>query len=207
MVLARPRFDGKTGLRFVVVGTGRSATQYASRLFKKLGIRCGHENVFTRHGLMDPRENIIGDSSWGAAPFLDEFHGVVLHQVRHPLSVFNSMMGSPPADRRPYIDTKCPQEIAAMRIYVGWNRMCEHGSPYVRYQVEELTPELVCGLCYIVGKEVSLSLAKKALKEIPKNVNSKPRANYTWDELPDCMEKKELFKMGQRYGYNMTEVN
>lgn len=194
--------DNKTGLRFVVVGTGRSATEYISRVFNGLELRCGHESVFTRHGLVKNR-GYVGDSSWRASPHLGEFHGVVLHQIRHPLSVFNSMMGSPPADRRPYIDTDCSEEVAAMRIYLGWNKMCERGSPYVRYRVEELAPELVCSLCGIIGKHIQRDLAEKVLKEIPKNVNSKPRANYSWSELPDCVEKEDLFLMGQRYGYNM----
>lgn len=197
--------DSKTGLNFVVVGTGRSATAYISRIFNGLGVRCGHESVFTRHGLMK-NQGYMGDSSWKASPHLGEFHGAVFHQIRHPLSVFNSMMGSPPADRRPYIDTDCSEEVAAMRIYLGWNRMCERGSPYIRYQVEELTPELLCSLCDLIGEPAQRSLAEKVLNEIPKNVNSKPRANYSWAELPDCVEKEKLFLIGQRYGYDMKKL-
>src|ERR1035441_10724198 len=77
------------GVRFVIVGTGRSGTKYASELFSQLGIPCGHESFFDPgHAAQD---NLAGDASFGVVPFLNKFSGVVFHQVRHPLSVLSSI--------------------------------------------------------------------------------------------------------------------
>jgi hypothetical protein len=33
--------------RFVITGTGRSGTRYASTIFSAMGIKCAHQQVFT----------------------------------------------------------------------------------------------------------------------------------------------------------------
>ena len=106
-------------LKFVVTGTGRSGSVYASRLFSAAGLKCGHEDVFTeKPGLWDkaaPRKGGVarlkepfgrvkqehyrantdfdGDSSWMAAPRLARFDGLALLQLRHPVPVIRSFMG------------------------------------------------------------------------------------------------------------------
>lgn len=110
------------GLRFVVTGTGRSGTGYASRLFTAAGVACGHEAVFgPRAGLHDPyrppaatgttravvgrvlrgmaedrrraRLDLVGDASWMAVPRLAAFDGTVILLLRHPLPVVRSLAG------------------------------------------------------------------------------------------------------------------
>lgn len=102
-------------MRFVVTGTGRSGTGYASTVFTTAGIRCGHEEWFNyRAGVRDlqamPRNRrvsrlaspalrvrrrrlpIAGDASWMAVPRLPGFRGTVFLQLRHPLKVIQSLV-------------------------------------------------------------------------------------------------------------------
>ena len=81
---------------FVVTGCPRSGTHYLSEVIARVGLVCGHEEVF------GPRDHAFrgfgaahGDSSWLAVPFLGQLPGdaVVLHQVRHPLAVVRSLVG------------------------------------------------------------------------------------------------------------------
>lgn len=108
----------RAGLKFVVTGTGRSGTQYASELFKTAGLRCGHEAYFKtmpgpgelgpvrsdrlRHirvpigRLREHRRrralDLEGDASWMAAPRLEKFEGLVFLQLRHPAKVARSLL-------------------------------------------------------------------------------------------------------------------
>src|SRR5215510_14389698 len=77
-------------LRFLVVGSGRSGTRYASELFTALDIPCGHEAMFTG----GHQGELVGDASFGAVAFLDRFTGQVFHQVRHPLAVLRSILAT-----------------------------------------------------------------------------------------------------------------
>lgn len=80
---------------FVVTGTARSGTAYAAMLLSGLGLRIGHEDVFgPRTRSFDGWQGQDGDSSWLAAPFLDQLpDALVLHQLRHPLKVVRSLVG------------------------------------------------------------------------------------------------------------------
>lgn len=81
--------------RFVVTGTARSGTAYLGALLGGLGLRVGHEDVFgPRTRAFDGWHGQDGDSSWLAAPFLDDLDdALVFHQVRHPLKVVRSLVG------------------------------------------------------------------------------------------------------------------
>lgn len=73
---------------FVVTGLGHSGTGWASRLFTRLGVPCGHEQWF------NPWRHVPGgpDSSWLAVPYLDRLPDGwrIVHLVRDPLRVAQS---------------------------------------------------------------------------------------------------------------------
>lgn len=85
---------------FVVTGTPRSATGYASLLFKAAGLECTHEKVFRPNAplgdvlewLGDSRAD-KGESSWLAwmAPAMSPGPLFVLHSVRDPWAVIDSL--------------------------------------------------------------------------------------------------------------------
>ena len=37
-------------MKYIIAGTGRCGTGYMSKIFNEVGIKCGHENVFTVKG-------------------------------------------------------------------------------------------------------------------------------------------------------------
>lgn len=84
--------------RFIVTGTPRTATGYASKLFKALNVPCTHEQVFRPLGtltdVLEWYENAdSGESSWLAWAFLGLLPGPVpvLHTTRNPWAVVDSL--------------------------------------------------------------------------------------------------------------------
>lgn len=80
---------------FVVTGCARSGTTYMAAVLSGLGLRVGHEVVFgPRVRAFTGWHGQHGDSSWLAAPFLDQIDdALVFHQIRHPLKVVRSLVG------------------------------------------------------------------------------------------------------------------
>jgi len=80
---------------FVVTGCARSGTTYMASVLSGLGLRVGHEVIFgPRSSGFDGWQGQHGDSSWLAAPFLDQIDdALVFHQIRHPLKVVRSLVG------------------------------------------------------------------------------------------------------------------
>jgi hypothetical protein len=83
-------------LRYVVVSTPRSATSYTAQLLSAAGLRCSHERYFSpkRRLFTDASENLFGEASWLAAPFLTALpeDTLILHQVRDPVRTVNSLI-------------------------------------------------------------------------------------------------------------------
>lgn len=143
----------------IVTGTGRNGSGYAHSRLTNAGLRCGHESIFMYRGLGAAKErmarapNIVADSSWMAAPHLDDpflSKAVVVHQVRHPGKVLASWMREPTQTTPRYWQyllqflpeleqieddiTRCAAR------YVLWNRMIEQrgqGRIVYRWRIED----------------------------------------------------------------------
>lgn len=156
-------------MKYLVTGTGRSGTGYASKVLQSAGIGCGHETVFGPQGL-EYAEKVAGrvdaDSSWLAAPFLDlpVLEGVqIIHLTRHPKHVIESLLRIHLLDDRvevhkPYRDFAYRHlpglrkiEDAVLKcvyFYVHWNLMIEDrarlgGRVLARRQAEGPAEKLV----------------------------------------------------------------
>lgn len=94
--------------RFLIVGTGRCGTGWASRFMDKIGYFCGHEAAYNPLTLREVEAGIVpqprwidgmeGDSSWLAVPYIEGFlndnpDNAVVHLVRNPVDVFQSLLG------------------------------------------------------------------------------------------------------------------
>ena len=132
---------GTRRFKVVVTGTGRSATGFAAAWLTSAGMPCGHETFFNFAGwenavnLMRRQPELMAESSWMAAPFLNEpqlAEALLIHQVRHPRKVAESCMRHPPGTTPPYLDfleAHCP-EVAkyeddlnkAVARWVYWNQ-------------------------------------------------------------------------------------
>ena len=71
----------------VITGTGRSGTGYMSKLLTAVGVECGHEQVYTPHGVA--KKDVPAESSWCAVPHLQSPSVVI---IRHPLKVVKSWL-------------------------------------------------------------------------------------------------------------------
>jgi hypothetical protein len=206
-------------LRFVVVGSGRSATRYASELFCQLGVPCGHESFFAAQRA--EASSFVGDASFGAVPFLAGFDGVVLHQVRHPLAVLRSILATGffvrPGQYAPYLElierelpgmaSRADPVRKAMHFIVQWNLLCE---PFarLRWQVETLDAATLARATELVGAGRSRQACAAALEHVPRDVNrlesrGLSRVPLTWSDIAPCADKSELEELTLRYGYEL----
>lgn len=83
-------------ISYVVASTPRSATGYISRVLNLLGLKCGHEAIFTTNTesvRMFHHWGIFGDASWMAVPLIHSLppNTLVLHQIRDPVKSMNSI--------------------------------------------------------------------------------------------------------------------
>lgn len=202
--------------RFVITGTGRCGTGYMAHALMYNRIRCGHEAWFTPAGkVVNPF--LRGDSSWMAAPYLENFSGYVLQVVREPLATVNSLLGILLFDEehdseavQPYRDfTKRhapdvwehdgPVE-RAMAWYVKWNRMIEPWA-HQRVRVEDVTGDDLYDLVRYAGAHHAPWEIQRNMDQVPKDINSRPRTELSWDDLPAGELKDELERIGKDYGY------
>jgi hypothetical protein len=208
--------------RFLVVGSGRSGTQYASKLFTELGIPCGHETLFRLTSASG--QTLVGDASFGAVAYLDEFQGIILHQVRHPLRVLRSILATGFFDRPdkylfyyqliesvlPQIDQRKSSLHKAMYYIVEWNRLCEQAATMC-WRIEDLDAETLSRASSLIGYAKSVELCATVLAQIPQNVNwlelhGLRRNELSWGDIPECTEKDELMAVAYRYGYSLDLV-
>lgn len=206
-------------LRFVVVGTGRCGTTYTAELLQRAGIPVDHKAVFTEKGPM-PVERLEGDASWMAVPYLDRFSGAILHQVREPLAVIDSLLdlglfASPFTDEihrpwRRFLEshfTLCGDPVLdAMRFYVQWNARCETHAD-LRIRIEDqctLIPEFIEQL--YPGKG---ALVESHLPRVSTRLNSREErrvkrtraVGLAIGDLPTGVDRDALLAMAERYGY------
>ncbi|WP_334142960.1 hypothetical protein [Rhabdothermincola sp.] len=196
---------------FVIVGTGRCGTAYIAKLLREMGVRCGHEAVFSKRGVTASR-TLQGDASWLAVPYLAHYRGVVLHQTREPMATINSFVGvhrfSQQLDPKRSISFVAKHfeitgdEVAdSMRWYVDWNERCE---PYalLRYQVEQV-PERIGEILRTLGLTVEQARIDQALAAVPTTTNTKTRAALAFDDLPAGPLRDRLARTAERYGYEL----
>jgi hypothetical protein len=233
-------------MRFVVTGTGRSGTGYAAKLFTAAGLSCGHEAVFTdkpglwdkaapRHGLLprlsEPLARIReerrrratyleGDASWMAAPRLSRFNGVSFLQLRHPIPVIRSFMGtrffSNPEKHRAqrrfaaaHFAVTGDDIVDAMRWWVFWNELADRAAD-VTYRLEDLDADLFTTLLTKLGVDDAERRAAEAFEQAPRDFNSSTRrgntpGSVTWFDLPEGEDKERLQTAAVKWGYDPAD--
>lgn len=173
-------------LKVLVTGTGRCGTNFMANLLTTIGLPCGHEAVFTPDGweraseilagrlrpensdisrdgtILSEGMNLVGDSSYAAAPFLDKVDTAVIHLIRDPIKVVASLAGSGfrnfaeafPVnyadipdhfehekflyDHLPELREEMPQIDRACLFYLRWNEMIESsGKVTLLHKIED----------------------------------------------------------------------
>jgi hypothetical protein len=216
-----PFYSG--GLRVVVTGTGRCGTGFTSMLLSSAGLPCGHEAIFTPMGLKgmgkkyEIRADLMADSSWLAAPFLDHElakDALIVHLVRHPRDTIDSMLriGTMAADTA-YTDFHWQHIPEAREMsrrdqlaykYVKWNEVIERGiggHDYIRFQIEREPGELLALLAErgIVNLE---DVSGEAIFDNRTfNTRGEPGSqNVQLDDFSPGI-REEMLAVAERYGY------
>jgi hypothetical protein len=205
---------GLLPLRLVVCGTGRCGTTTLARALTDLGIPCGHENCFTVMGILHP-PGLEAEASWLAAPYLLGLACPILHLVRHPLEVLNSMEGIRFLDggitennwlyeqyaRRfvPELDGLADSRERHMRFIISWNRRIE-ARAVRRVRLEECNHRLMGTLLAELGLRPPLADRAEG-PEILAKENSRPRSALSLMDLPRGALRDEFVAHGQAYGY------
>lgn len=209
-----PAAGGLLPLRLVVSGTGRCGTTTLARTLTELGLPCGHQNCFTVMGILCP-PGLEADCSWLAAPYLEAIRCPVLHLVRHPLEVLNSMEGIRFLDggitennclyerfaRRfvPELDALPDSRARHMRFILSWNQKIA-ARAVRRVRLEECDHRLVGMLL----AELGLNSPQAARAEYPEALakeNSRPRSALSLGDLPRGALRDEFVAHGEAYGY------
>jgi hypothetical protein len=89
-----------------------------------------------------------------------------------------------------------------MAWYVDWNRRIE---PYahLRVRVEDVTGDDLHDLVRYAGAFHAPWEISNLLGQVPTDVNTRPKAGLSWDDLPDGPLKDELAQMAKEYGYTV----
>ena len=208
--------------RFLVTGCPRSGTGYAAALFRALGIRCGHEEVFGTEQVL-AGEPVVwngfdGDSSWMAVPALPLDGVVVLHQVRHPLEVIRSIVGTRflelvdrPNRPRPVVRNRFASVVwrhakevfepeteteRAAHFWRLWNERAEAHATFT-YRLEDFDAGLLIHLCALLGFDVPQDQAEAALRTTSRRVNTRARdETVSWESIAPF-----LGELPAHYGY------
>lgn len=227
-------------LKVIVTGTGRCGTLFAAKMLTEMGWPCGHEAIFGPDGIEKARrvlkgleepenspiskagdtlpegEDILGDSSYMAAPFLKEFDSTVVHLVRSPAKVVASLIGgvfrnfsnSEPTDfddapdhiryerfiydHLPELGSDMPQLDRGCLFYLRWNEMIESsGRVDIRHRIED-PPERLGRLFGPTEDCYSDRLC-----------NSFAESSRMWrlSEVQNPVIRREIKDMSRRYGY------
>jgi hypothetical protein len=235
-------------LKYLVTGTGRCGTLFMSNLLTSVGLPCTHEAIFTPNGMEwakkvvageEPiinskisrgnclsdaiaREEIVAESSFMAAPFIEGINADIIHVVRDPIKVVGSMIGdgfknfSNPYpthfeeypdhvahekliyDHLPELSEDMPQIDRGCLFYVLWNRMIEEsGKVKFFHKIENDTAELREFLGY---KQTGWYSNKKCNSV---NLSKKWRIQ----DIKSPRIRDEMVDMMKRYKYNLKIFN
>ena len=187
---------------FLFVGTCRGGTAYVCEVLKSLGLKAGHEDVFTRRGVVN-WDLYEADVSWLAVPCLDVDVEIV-RVVRNPMDVINSILRlrmDKEAGFWNYVDAvtgnwrkwEKPCDRVA-QYYLDWHeRISEKSWNYVR--VEDGPEPIACA----VGKWTEGVFDDRSCNH--KNGSGE---EMVWDELAGEL-RGQLLSFAEAHGYELPD--
>jgi hypothetical protein len=208
----RLKFFASPPPKFIIAGTGRNGSRAIAQTLTGAGIPCGHEAIYTAWGICH-RRDLLGDSSWLAVPSLGSFSGLVVHAVRHPMLVVQSMLDIrffQSASDSPY--TRFARRFVplgghpvedAFRWYFEWNSRIEKFAD-MRFRLEE-SEDLVAAVAGRLGLPIGGKVTNAAKEiDINRKESGKTRA-YLADfaAVNDPQLRRGIERMAVRYGYDL----
>lgn len=201
--------------RLIISGTGRCGTGYMATVLTAAAIPATHEGVW------GPAESGVWqwqrvESSWLAAPHLEDFDGSVIHLVRDPLKTAASLMTTglfgdvdgPNAAYRETIIGQIPDLFddpnplnRVVRYMVEWNELVGRSADY-RIRIEDVTAETFEQIADLVGSHHSAIDFDEPMKRVPTDYNHHHEVEeLSWDDLPAGEWKDRLLEQAKEYGY------
>ena len=224
-------------IKYLITGTGRSGTVHMAKFMTSIGLTCGHESVFTNEGIQGFKERIekikpietsevsckekevydkswfdknkqIAESSYMAAPFVDQCEWDIIHVVRNPLKVISSTLIDAKfftdIKQKPYYDFVCnhveikdiknhTERIAA--YYVLWNKMIKskiEKNKYILIRIEDKKDKLF--------EFLNICPPKKYFQE-KANMWNLRTFDLTLDHIPNGTIKNNFMEIMNEYGY------
>ena len=218
--------------KLVITGSGRCGTGFVANVLTSLGFPCTHEGVFGPLQA-DMWRGQMADASWMALPYLEELDPVmafdppidrVIHLVRNPIDVFNSLMGirffDPAAKSMhgPYVDfalshagarlqgrdipdltVLADAELSTVAWMAGWMGRCDRVAD-ATVRVEEVGNPQVWRELAFPDFPVTDQALKGAVAQFT-GFNHRNRAEYTYETAPSS-----LTMLARDYGYATTRV-
>jgi hypothetical protein len=159
------------------------------------GIPATHNSVFEGRGWQWQRI----EASWRAADHLPVAAHVV-HVVRHPLNVIQSILETKFLDTCDHgLELPANELEAAMRLYLEWNRKVEpYNHQFIR--IENLSTD---DLAIIAAKAGGRHNPTDMLEPLAKVHNSPRPLTLGWKDLPVGDHRVELEVMAKGYGYEL----
>lgn len=178
----------------MVTGSGRCGTTWMARALTRVGLPCGHEDVFNPWE-SDWPDHLRADSSWVASCQLDQVDVPMVLLVRHPLSVVKSLVEigffgwdvgndyhEPLREAFPEVYGWGTPQDSALEMWVQLNMAAlSRAEMILRFEEVTKDPELFGRFLAWAGGNPRR--AEEALTEPPCNRHeeSRDRTGTTWD--------------------------
>jgi hypothetical protein len=191
----------------IILGCGRSGTQFSAKYLSQHGLKVGHERL---------RYN--GISSWfltasnSQVPSGPDFNMVkdlgftIIHQVREPLASISSIQALGRPSWR-FIATQIPVDLdsdskilRAMKYWVHWNKLAEQLSDKL-VRAEHFQADIVQ---YIDRELKSPGKGREITKS--DRVNSRKHTSLNWEDLEkeDAELTMQIKQLAGKYGYEYS---
>ena len=190
-----------------IIALPRSGTKFIAQVFNDLGIPSAHE---VRN--FSAKSQPVVKADWRAASRTFSSLDKVVHQVRNPLHVLQSLVttsairGGFGRNEMSAIDIKLTGDslLDSMQMYYNWNKVCESKTAF-RYQIESIQPnsEQLKNLLTYLDLPVDQLHFNTSTNTNTRVSDSKYIDNITYDLLKSrSVEYCDLiYNMAKEYGY------
>lgn len=192
----------------LVIGCGRSGTTYMSQVLTASGLDINHERMGqdgTVSWLTTPAE--AEWAPWGPLSKDYEFEHI-LHQVRDPVKVIQSVYNVPPRATWEWISIFIPEIkpedsklTKSAKYWYYWNLIAEARAEF-SYRIEDFNAD-----CQVVGDKIGRVFDKGVVKSISKKTKTQRwfgHRKITWQILKDELDEGlygQVRDLALHYGY------
>lgn len=194
----------------LVTGCARSGTGYIAKVLSRSGLNICHEELGCDGCSSWPLAVDDSYSPWGVSGSNVEF-AHILHQVRNPLQVINSVCSTEPArsweyiaKHIPEIDLREPLLLRAAKYWYYWNKKAEEKAEFT-YRVEDIANAIGK-----IGDTIGVKLDENGYKRVSTFENSRAHdVEISWGDLVEAVPKElldNIRSLALHYGYSEEEL-